>query len=245
LTHQTYTLLIVEDALIDRELYQRFLGKDPNCDYDLLEAESVEAGLEFCRTRSIDAILLDFQLPDGDGLEFLTALAAQCDGTMPPVVMLTGQGDEKIAVRAMKLGAQDYLVKRDLTPELLQYITERKQIEIPRIEAERERDRFFNLSIDLLAIGNFEGYFVRLNPAFEQILGFTNAELMAQPFTNFVHPDDLEHTIAGAQSLTQGDTKIDLRSTTRDRRHSVLENALVDSFAPTPGTTSTIDLTGR
>jgi PAS domain S-box-containing protein len=79
------------------------------------------------------------------------------------------------------------------------------QIELARSEAERDRDRFFNLSIDLLAIGNFEGYFICLNPAFEQILGFTNAELMAQLFTNFVHPDDLEYTIAGAQSLTQGD----------------------------------------
>jgi DNA-binding response OmpR family regulator len=115
LTHQTYTLLIVEDAPIDRELYRRFLRKDPNCDYDLLEAESVEAGLELCRTRcsrgaatpTIDAILLDYQLPDGDGLEFLVALAAQSDGTIPPVVMLTGQGDENVAVRAMKLGAQD------------------------------------------------------------------------------------------------------------------------------------------
>jgi PAS domain S-box-containing protein len=344
LTHQTYTLLIVEDAQIDRELYRRCLLKDPNCDYDLLEAESVEAGLEFCRTQSIDAILLDFQLPDGDGLEFLTGLAAQCDGKLPPVVMLTGQGDEKIAVRAMKLGAQDYLCKRDLTPELLQLsirnaisndrfrqqlaqgedrfrasidnmldcvgiytsirtssgqisdfridylnpaafansrlttadigkrlceeftslretglfdeycqvvetgvplfkedlvytdkfggelltrvydirfsklrdgficawrdITERKQVEIARIEAERDRDRFFNLSIDLLGVANLDGYFTRLNPAFERNLGFTNAQLMAQPFLDFVHPDDRAATVAAMQQLSAGEVLV-------------------------------------
>jgi PAS domain S-box-containing protein len=120
LTHLTYTLLIVEDAPIDRELYRRLLLKDPDCDYELLEAETVIEGLEFCRKRSIDAILLDYQLSDGDGLKFLAALAAQTDYHLPPVVMLTGQGNEKIAVQALKLGAQDYLVKHDLTPDLLQ-----------------------------------------------------------------------------------------------------------------------------
>jgi PAS domain S-box-containing protein len=215
LTHQTYTLLIVEDAPIDRELYRRFLLKDPNCDYDLLEAESVVEGLELCQTKSIDAILLDYQLPDGDGLEFLAELAAQSDGKLPPVVMLTGQGDENIAVRAMKLGAQDYLVKRDLTPELLQlsirtaistdrFRRQLAQVELARIEAERDRDRFFNLSIDLLAIATFDGYFLRLNPAWEKVLGFSTAELMARPFIDFVHPDDLESTVAATQGISTG-----------------------------------------
>jgi PAS domain S-box-containing protein len=71
------------------------------------------------------------------------------------------------------------------------------------MDTERKHDFFFDLSLDLLAIGNFEGYFVRLNPAFEQTLGFANAELMAQPFIDFVHPDDRDITIAGAQSLAQ------------------------------------------
>jgi DNA-binding response OmpR family regulator len=65
-------------------------------------------------------VLLDYLLPDADGLEFLEQLADRNDRDAPPVVMLTGQGSESIAVRAIKLGAQDYLVKRDLTPELLQ-----------------------------------------------------------------------------------------------------------------------------
>jgi PAS domain S-box-containing protein len=73
---------------------------------------------------------------------------------------------------------------------LRQEIAERKRMESERLEAERERARFFNLSIDLLAIGNFDSSFLRLNPAWERVLGFTEAELIAQPFINFVHPDD-------------------------------------------------------
>ncbi|PSB43455.1 PAS domain S-box protein, partial [Chamaesiphon polymorphus] len=117
----TYTLLIVEDFLADRELYRRALLTDSNSTYCLLEAESVAEGLEICDGQQIDAVLLDYLLPDADGLEFLAELSARNHRYPPPVVMLTGQGSESIAVRAIKAGAQDYLIKRDLTPELLQW----------------------------------------------------------------------------------------------------------------------------
>jgi PAS domain S-box-containing protein len=143
----TYTLLIVEDFPADRELYRRALLEDSNCNYCLLEAESVAEGLELCRRQKIDAILLDYMLPDADGLEFLAQLSAR-SSEPPPVVMMTGQGSESIAVRAIKLGAQDYLVKRDLTPELLQ-LTMRKAIDNNRLRLQLQQveDRF-QMSID-------------------------------------------------------------------------------------------------
>ena len=125
---QTFTLLIVEDCPEDRELYRRSLSGDSVCDYCLLEAESVAAGLELCRTQPIDVILLDYLLPDGNGLEFLKAVTAQSNGKTPPVVMITGQADRATAVQAMKLGAQDYLVKNEIAPELLK-LTVRNAIE--------------------------------------------------------------------------------------------------------------------
>ncbi len=57
-------------------------------------------------------------------------------------------------------------------------------------------DRFFELSIDLLCQLDFNGYFKRLNPAWERTLGFTIAELKSRPFIEFVHPDDRERTLA-------------------------------------------------
>lgn len=76
-------------------------------------------------------------------------------------------------------------------------ITDRKMLE-------EERDRFFTLSLDMLCIANVEGYFKRLNPAFEETLGYTNQELLAQTFFNFIHPEDLVSTIEELEQLTDG-----------------------------------------
>jgi PAS domain S-box-containing protein len=69
---------------------------------------------------------------------------------------------------------------------------------------ELEISRFFTLSLDMLCIANFEGYFIQLNPTWEDVLGYTQAELMAQPYIEFVHVDDRERTLAEARKLEIG-----------------------------------------
>jgi len=73
-----------------------------------------------------------------------------------------------------------------------------------RKKAEEERDRFFSLSLDLLCITGFDGFFKLLNPSWHKLLGFTNEELMAEPFTNFVHPDDRLSTYEQLLRVTEG-----------------------------------------
>ncbi len=71
-------------------------------------------------------------------------------------------------------------------------------------QAAVERGRFFALSLNMLCITGFDGYFKHLNPVWEQTLGFTNEELLSKPFLDFVHPDDQEATIAEAGKLANG-----------------------------------------
>jgi PAS domain S-box-containing protein len=73
-----------------------------------------------------------------------------------------------------------------------------------RRQAEEERDRLFTLSLDLLCIAGFDGYFKDLNPAWEKTFGFRREELLAKPFLEFVHPEDREATAVAARKLSAG-----------------------------------------
>jgi two-component system, sensor histidine kinase and response regulator len=75
---------------------------------------------------------------------------------------------------------------------------------VDRKRSTEELDRFFTVSLDILGIANFDGYFLRVNPAWERVLGIDPQELLAHPFVDFVHPDDRAATLAALSSLSQG-----------------------------------------
>ena len=113
-----YNILIVEDSPEDREVYYRYLSKEVAYSYQIVEAECGEDGLKKLASVQPDLVLLDYLLPDLTGLEFIEELKTQkCQ--IPPVIMVSGQGNETIAVEAMKNGVKDYLIKGRLAPETL------------------------------------------------------------------------------------------------------------------------------
>ena len=112
-------IFIIDDSQEDRKMLRQHLLKDLESSYRILEEETGERTLALCKHVKPDCILLDYNLPDMDGLEFLAALE---DGTglMPyPVVMLTDVSNEPIAIQALQQGAQDYMVKGKITTESL------------------------------------------------------------------------------------------------------------------------------
>jgi signal transduction histidine kinase/HPt (histidine-containing phosphotransfer) domain-containing protein len=107
---RTYRLLIVDDDETDRRLYGWLLARQAPGAFEIEQARDGAEGITALRERNFDCLLLDFSLPDLTGLEFL--VEAIVDGELPcAVVLITGHGNEAIAVEAMKIGVQDYLVK--------------------------------------------------------------------------------------------------------------------------------------
>jgi diguanylate cyclase (GGDEF)-like protein len=110
-------LLVIDDDVLDRKAVARAL-KGLGDDYEMLEAPDGRTGLALALEQSFDCILIDYNLPDMNGLQLLDQLRAQ-QIQAAPVVMLTGVGNEFVAVEAMKRGAYDYLPKTELGPETL------------------------------------------------------------------------------------------------------------------------------
>lgn len=134
------TILIVDDVEDDRILLRRLLKEAPR-QYTVLEATTGREGIEFCREAGIDCILLDFFLPDMNGVHFLDALRKLGGGALPlPLMMLSGVEDDEAAAEALKRGAQDYLVKEGLSAPVLRRAVE-NTIEKFRIQHELVQSR--------------------------------------------------------------------------------------------------------
>ncbi len=111
------SLLLVDDDEVDRAAVRRALGRG-GVEAKVTEASDfVSAESALLGSKEFDVVLLDFGLPGGDGLELLRE--AREGGVDTPVIVLTGQGDEALAVQLMKAGAADYLPKNLLTPARL------------------------------------------------------------------------------------------------------------------------------
>jgi PAS domain S-box-containing protein len=77
-----------------------------------------------------------------------------------------------------------------------------------RARAQDELDRIFSLSPDLITVADFDGHVTRVNPAVEQVLGYTEEEFMARPYLDLVHPDDRERSAEEAAAISQGKTTL-------------------------------------
>jgi signal transduction histidine kinase len=175
-------VLIVDDSLEDREVYRRFLTSDRGHRYDLIETHSGAEGIALCRTHRPDCVLLDYRLPDLDGLTFLTELQCEVDGVGVPVIVLTGQGSESVAVEAMKNGAQDYLLKGTMTAASLLRAVENAIQKVTLLRSMRRQTRELSdaneeLQREVANRKRAEQALQRTYDELEQLVGARTAEL--------------------------------------------------------------------
>ncbi|PAX58409.1 hybrid sensor histidine kinase/response regulator [Brunnivagina elsteri] len=192
------TILIVDDCLEDRETYRRYLLQDVNYKYTILEAELGAEGLILWQQYQPDGILLDYCLPDIDGLEFLVQLQAQKQSKYLPVVIVTGQGDESLAVQVMKAGASDYLIKRRVTPEELR-LAMNSVIEKAKLHGKLQKsEERLKLALESAVMGtwewNIENNNLICSDFITQIFDLPDGSCLSnyQSLLELVHPDDRE-----------------------------------------------------
>jgi len=112
-------VLIVDDDALFREATRRLLhAMRKELPLRIFDADSGRAATLALAKEDVDCVLLDYQMPGGSGLEWLQVIQASRPDMA--VIMVTGAGDERIAVEAMKNGATDYLVKGAISPDALQ-----------------------------------------------------------------------------------------------------------------------------
>lgn len=124
-------VLLIEDNKAEARLLQEFLQASSSKQFSLVHVNRLQAALAQLQENCFDVILLDLTLPDSQGLASLTPLNELAPSL--PIVVLTNTNDEDLAIEAVRQGAQDYLVKRqvnntELLVRSLVYAIERKQV---------------------------------------------------------------------------------------------------------------------
>ena len=218
-------VLLVEDNPGDARLFQELVRDTGAGRLKLEHVNRLSTALDRLSNGNFDVVLLDLSLPDEQGLATLTRTHAHAPNV--PIVVLTGLDDEALAVKAVRAGAQDYLVKGrvdgDLLVRSMRYATERARA----LEAlERREEHYRSLienSLDLVSILNFDGTIRYASPSHERILGYALEELVGQNAFSFIHPDDLAITRAAFARLNQS-ASIECRFRHKDETWRVLES---------------------
>lgn len=185
------TILVIDDSAEDRELYRHYLLRDRNYCYTVLEAESGQQGLDLWQQSQPDAILLNDRLPDGDVLELLAQVQRFFPQKIsPPVVVVTGQGNEAIAVDALKAGAQDYLIKGQISLERLQFSVNnaietaqlRNQQQQQQKEYEQQFRAIFDTTFQFVGLVKPDGTLLEANQTALDFGGLQLSDVMGRPF---------------------------------------------------------------
>ncbi len=204
-------VLLIEDNPDDARLVETYLRRSDWVQFDLERVDRLGRGLQRLEQGDVDVVLLDLTLPDSQGIETFERACAEAPDV--PIIVMTGIDDSSLALKAVRDGAQDYLVKRQVDTRLLvrsiRYAIERKRFE-EQIRISEER---YALAVDGANDGVWDWDLqtdeVYFSPRWKRLLGYEVDALdggIDEWFTR-VHPDDLDRLRKEISGHLQGRTR--------------------------------------
>ncbi|GJL62655.1 MAG: hypothetical protein NPIRA04_13090 [Nitrospirales bacterium] len=192
-TSTTLSILLVEDNTPDARMVQEQLTNTATQhSFSITHARTLREALTFLHTTSFHAILLDLNLPESNGMETLKQIRRTNAST--PIVILTVNEDEPLALEAIKLGAQDYVPKSQmnsgLLPRTLHYAIERVRNDRVRGETERMYRLFVEGATGLAFILlDVNGQIIHWNEGAQRLFGYSDEEALNRYFS-FLFPQE-------------------------------------------------------
>jgi PAS domain S-box-containing protein len=177
------SVLLVEDNPGDARLIREMLAEDPPAPYRLHCVERLSQGLDHLAAEDVGLVLLDLSLPDGRGVDTLVRVHAH--SPMVPIIVLTGNDDQALALSAVQGGAQDYLIKgrldRDLLLRTMKYSIERKKSERLLRQSETKYSVVFASTPDPVSIARLrDSVYVEVNEAWLRATGYTRDQVVGR-----------------------------------------------------------------
>jgi len=208
---QQIDVLLIEDNDDDARLVHLYLERAENEAFRLERVDRLEEGIARLAAGAFDVVLLDLTLPDSQGYDTFERLSLAA--TSVPIVVMTGIDDARLASRAVRDGAQDYLLKRDANTELLvraiRYSLERKRSEERLRESEERYALALSGANDGIWDWNLKTQEIYFSPRWKQMLGYEIDEVTSASTEWFdrVHPDDLEQLQRDVRVHVAGQTQ--------------------------------------
>ncbi len=182
-----WKILLVEDNFDHAELMEIALKKNIS-NLEITKAFTAKSCLSLLEQDSFDTILLDYSLPDKNGLRVLEEIKAM--GIQTPIIVVTGMGSEVVAVKAIKKGAYDYLIKSDgylvTLPVTIQKVLKNKGLEERLDETERRYRDLVENANDGIYVLDKKGYFILVNNKIVDFTGYPRKKLLKMHFRHII-----------------------------------------------------------
>lgn len=195
-------VLLIEDDEDMAELIQAYLASIHRFSFTIQHVDTLELGQEYLQVKQASEdpcsiILLDLNLPDSNGIDTFKSIIGQFPNT--PIILMTNLDNEELALKAVRLGAQDYLVKSEIDANLLyhsiRYAIERNHVEVALRESEERYTLAIKGANDGLWDWDFRTNKVYFSPRWKSMLGYSETEISDQSseWLNRIHPEDIDH----------------------------------------------------